>query len=776
MTFQIFIQEDWTKMFGESKYQYMWDDDEVEDDTNVPVSDELIQARNDRIEGAIETHAPPTPLPVADPPSAAPIHSPPSNNFQSPNPYTPLDDNDGGDILSPPWNTSLPTNDVAVSPPHSSPQREQLPTQSVSHPSPPTVTDVVVDDPPPSPLPAELTSTSTLPESSFSPVPLRRSHRTRRPPERMNLYAESPSCFSIEQVPYSLGTQSESMFTYLLEALACTMPQSLNASTLISADAFKASIGDPDTFTYDEAMSDKEHADEWRKAAHKEIQALEKHGTWEIDDITNALTKVLPGTWVFRRKRAPDGSILKYKARYCVRGDLQEDQNETFAPVVHWSTIRLFLILSMLLGWDTSNIDFSQAFVQAALAVPVWIHLPRGFHDDSTTPGPKRCLKLLKSLYGLSEAPRLWYLHLFNALINDLGFTQSTIDPCLLLKRDMMIVIFVDDCAISYKHQKDYDGLVADLQALNFELTEEGPFTKFLGIQFTRTDATITMTQSGLIDQIAAATGLTNSNPNHTPTNQESLGKDINGTPMTDTWNYRSIIGMLLYLSTNTRPDIAFAVSQAARFSTKPMQSHATAVKTIVRYLVGTRDKGTVVTPTGKLDIQLYVDADFAGLFRQEANEDPNSARSRTGYILLLGGFPLIWKSHLQTEISLSTLESEYSALSSATRALIPIRELLFEIADTIALPSTLTTTIVSTIFEDNQGAYLLGQNQRITSRTRYFLVKYHHFWYYIQLEEGNKRKMYLEKVSTHCQGSDFLTKGLQRIVFQRNRKQILGW
>jgi hypothetical protein len=245
---------------------------------------------------------------------------------------------------------------------------------------------------------------------------------------------------------------------------------------------------------------------------------------------------------------------------------------------------------------------------------------------------------------------------------------------------------------------------------------------------------------------------------------------------MKEAWNYRSIIGMLLYLSTNTRPDIAFAVSQAARFSNNPKQSHATAVKTIVRYLLGTKDKGTVVTPTGKLDLKLYVDADFAGLYKREPDTDPNSARSRTGYILILGGFPLIWKSHLQTEISLSTLEAEYSALSSSMRALIPIRELLFELVDTLKVSQTLITSITCSVFEDNQGAFLLGTNHRITNRTKYFLVKYHHFWVYIDMEDTNKRKIFLFKIGTDNQRADFLTKGLFRVLFQNNRFAVLGF
>jgi Reverse transcriptase (RNA-dependent DNA polymerase) len=263
----------------------------------------------------------------------------------------------------------------------------------------------------------------------------------------------------------------------------------------------------------------------------------------------------------------------------------------------------------MLLVWETSAIDFTSAFVQALLDEPTWIHLPRGFQASE---GGRKCLRLKKSLYGLAAAPRLWYLHLFDALINKLGFVQSKLDRCLLMKKDMMMIVFVDDCGIAYKNKSDFDKLIADLRELDFELTEEGSFTSFLVIKFNRTNNNITMTQTGLIDRVADATGLSDCNRNHTPTTQEALGSDLEGLPMKDKWNYRSIIGMLLYLSTNTCPDIAFAVSQAARFSNDPKQSHAS-------------DKGTIVTPTKKLDIKLYVDADFAGLFKKGPDTDRNS-------------------------------------------------------------------------------------------------------------------------------------------------------
>ena len=81
-------------------------------------------------------------------------------------------------------------------------------------------------------------------------------------------------------------------------------------------------------------------------------------------------------------------SVTKEANTFITKGstftcDLQISTNDTFAPVVHWSTIRLFLTLSMLLQWDTNTINFSQAFVQVTLKDPVWIHLPQGFHSNS---------------------------------------------------------------------------------------------------------------------------------------------------------------------------------------------------------------------------------------------------------------------------------------------------------------------------------------------------------------------------------------------------------
>ena len=115
------------------------------------------------------------------------------------------------------------------------------------------------------------------------------------------------------------------------------------------------------------------------------------------------------------------------------------------------------------------------------------------------------------------------------------------------------------------------------------------------------------MTQKGLIKKILEATQMTDCNPNRTPASQLCLGSDPEGAPMKEAWGYPSIDGMLLYLSTNTRSDIAFAVCQVARFNHSPKQSHATAVKMIIRFLKkGTADKGMIFRVTNSLDLEAY--------------------------------------------------------------------------------------------------------------------------------------------------------------------------
>ena len=539
-----------------------------------------------------------------------------------------------------------------------------------------------------------------------------------------------------------------------------------------------ASKKDPDTLSYDEAMNDAEYQVEWMAAAAKEIKQLEEKGCWvecQKSEAHNKGQQIIPCTWVFRIKRSPDGEILKRKGRICVRGDLMTVDAESYAPVVAWSTIRFFLCLAMKLNWKTVSVDWANAFIQAPLKEPMYMQTPRGFTNKFGSYG---CLKLTQSIYGSKFAPRNWYMHLRESLLK-LGMQESPFDKCLLYRKNLMMVLYVDDAGIAAPNRSIIDDFVAELKHLGFDLEIEGSFSSYLGISIEELDnGERNMTQKGLIKKVIATTKMEKCNPNWLPAAASALGSDPDGEPYDQVqFNYASVVGMLLYLSNNTRPDITFAVSQVARFTANPKKSHAQAIKTIVRYLVRTFDKGILVTPDKTYNMKCWVDADFAGLFNREPSENPNAARSRYGYVITFGGVPLIWKSQLIKEICLSTIHAEYVGLSSALRTIIPIRSMIVEMLDFLNLPSEVKPEVHCSVFEDNQSAYLLATNQKLSVRTKYFCVKHHFFWSHVFHEERNPDGyLVIFQCDTTLQNADYLTKGLVRALYDPNRKRLQGW
>eukprot|EP00956_Cyclotella_meneghiniana_P006977 scaffold9391_cov39-Cyclotella_meneghiniana.AAC.10 len=116
------------------------------------------------------------------------------------------------------------------------------------------------------------------------------------------------------------------------------------------------------------------------------------------------------------------------------------------------------------------------------------------------------------------------------------------------------------------------------------------------------------------------------------------------------------------------------------------------------------------MTPTFDPRADCYPDADFAGLFGHEDVQDPHCARSRTGYAILAFGCPVLWKSKLQTEIALSTMEAEYVAMSQACKDLFPVVDLIRDLSKTVGLPSDFKAKLHIKIHEDNVGALTQGK------------------------------------------------------------------
>jgi hypothetical protein len=464
-------------------------------------------------------------------------------------------------------------------------------------------------------------------------------------------------------------------------------------------------------------------------------------------------------------------------------------------------------------------VDYTNAFCQAELNEEVYIEIPHGFDPDE--PG-EFVLKLKKSLYGLKQAPKTFFEKLKEGL-EQRGFRQSDVDQCLFMKDEMICVVYVDDTIFA---GPDATKLEAEINSLGdeksptgeiqhkFDLKSEGSIEDFLGINFKQVGPNkFVLTQTGLIKKILEAASMTDCHTKSTPASTTTLGTDARGAPFNESWEYASIVGMLMYLATNSRPDLAFSVNQCARFTHCPRASHAKAVKHILRYLQGTKDKGLEFQLSNELSLDCFVDADFAGLWGQEDDQDPVCAKSRTGFLITFAGCPLLWGSKLQHEISLSTMEAEYVALSYAMRQLIPIRETLIEIqSQVLAGSKRLQCTTHSTafeevsadgeleqgahahdvsapnksnsgatherggippsnVYEDNNACLKFAVAPKMSSRTKHIATKYHFF-----RTKVKELAIIIQRIDTKEQTADIFTKGLTEDTFQYLRKKLMGW
>jgi hypothetical protein len=200
-------------------------------------------------------------------------------------------------------------------------------------------------------------------------------------------------------------------------------------------DAFAASADPGDTMYLHEALRQPD-CQQFLKAMEKEVEDHTKNGNWKVvsrSEIPKGVPPVLPAVWSMKRKRRiATREVYKWKARLTVHGGRQKkgvNYWDTYAPLVQWSTTRFFLTMSVLRNWHCRQLDFVLAYyTQADAECDIYMEIPRGFTIDGNA--KDYALKLVKNLYGLKQAGRVWNLHLTRKLL-ELGFEQGFVDPSI---------------------------------------------------------------------------------------------------------------------------------------------------------------------------------------------------------------------------------------------------------------------------------------------------------------------------------------------------------
>jgi hypothetical protein len=510
--------------------------------------------------------------------------------------------------------------------------------------------------------------------------------------------------------------------------------------------------------TYAEAVSDPVNKAHWEEAIRTEYAKLQTLGTWEYTDLPRG-KKAVGSKLVFAVKYTPTGLIDRYKARLVAQGFSQvlgDDYLETFSPTVRAESLRTLLAIGAHEDLEIRHIDVVKAYPRAQLHATVYMRPPPALNC------PKgKVLKLNKPLDGLKQSGREWYIKACRGL-KTLGFSTCYSDPSVLINSDRTIIIrlYVDDMLILGKDLQVVQGLISEISAL-WEIKDLGDVSLILGLNVyrDRPNRSLRIVQSLYIQGAIERFRLEEAKPVTLPvSDRNSLVSGLPNKPQADQALYQSAIGALMWVARGTRPDILYAVGQLSQHCNEPTIRHWNSVLRVFRYLKGTINYSVEYKGTGNSRLQGYCDADYAG--------DIRDRHSVSGHLYMLNGGPITWTSTKQRCVSTSTTESEYIALSEASKQGQWLRALLRELQRSQYLGDSLETPI----FSDNQGCIALAKDPVAHSRTKHIDVRYH---YIRELVAFGKTSV--EYCPTEDMLADILTKPLPNTAYRRCIQGLLA-
>ena len=221
--------------------------------------------------------------------------------------------------------------------------------------------------------------------------------------------------------------------------------------------------------------------------------------------------------------------------------------------------------------WEDHHVDVKTAFLNAKMDKEMFIKLP-----DGTEPGEAdEVFRLNLALYGTKQAGHLWGIKLEKEL-KAMGAVRSKVDPCLYtwihpVHGLVYILVYVDDLIVAGKSRDGVQAVKNSVSA-TFDVRDMGQVKDFIGMKVMRDRAAkmLTLSNPGHVTALLEAFGMSKSTPNKTPM---VLGAKLAKTGenlLPDGNRYAELVGSLLYLSTTTRPDIAFSVGVLSRYMACP--------------------------------------------------------------------------------------------------------------------------------------------------------------------------------------------------------------
>lgn len=454
----------------------------------------------------------------------------------------------------------------------------------------------------------------------------------------------------------------------------------------------------------------------------------------------------------------------RYKARFVIKGYSQIpglDYTDTYAPVAKHYSLRVIMAIAATRDLEMVQLDVKTAFLYGTLDEEIYMQQPEGF----IVPGREgEVCRLIKSLYGLKQASRVWNIK-FNEFLILFGLIRSIADPCVyyrhLRKGEVdeeitIFILYVDDGLILSSTKAVLDDMMEFL-GKEFDVRSIPP-DRFIGIDINRNriQRTIHLSQPDYVKTVLERFNMSNCStlsvpadpcakltPQMCPQNEEEK-KEMANIP------FMECIGSVMHLTHLTRPDIAYAVGQVSRYSQSPGQEHWKALKRILAYLRKTLNFG-LLFGGGDDELYGYCDADYAG--------DLGNRRSTSGALFTLHNGPVSWFSRRQSCVALSTTESEFISAAEGAKEAIWLKRFHSELGARIsAMPLRC----------DNQGAIALIHDPVFHQRTKHIDVRF-----FFVREAQEQKKVDISYIESENQLADIFTKALAAPRFEKLRGRL---
>ena len=478
-----------------------------------------------------------------------------------------------------------------------------------------------------------------------------------------------------------------------------------------------------------------EFSEQWKEGLHSELAAMEKLEVFKIAEKPEG-RKLMSTKYVFAVKEGPDGFVDRLKVRMVARGFSQVegiDYFDTYSSVVSATTIRVVCAVIVKNGLKTRQLDISTAYLNSPLKEELYMKIPEGYQEYLGKDLSGKCLKLKKALPGTKQGAVAWFETCRKYIRNE-GLRQVKFEESLFVKGKNIIMLYVDDIVLVGETEEELDRM-EKLFRDKFKLTVQGELSTFLKMEFETKNGFLAIGQSKYIMETATEFGIETKRKYKVPMNQKmDFGdpKEIKG--RVD--GYSSLVGSLLYAQQKTRPDVSFPVHVLAKFGQANERQHYEAGLKVLTYLWSTKEKRLVFERKDSWKMEVYADASFA---------TSEKRKSIGGYVILINGTAVMWRTYGQKFITLSTAESEYVALCDAMKTAFWIGNLLKELGYPIGIPKC---------YEDNESCIKTIKGSKSPAMIKHLDIKFQ--WLKYAFLEGNYEMQY---VKTKDQVANSLTK-----------------